>query len=100
MLTTGFDAPNIDCVAIVRPTHVAGALLSDVSGRVSACIRARRTAWFSDFGGNVLRHGPVDQIRVRENGPIGKGGEGPGQGMPRVPCADRRRLFSLSRLRL
>ena len=30
VLTTGFDAPNIDCVALLRPHHVAGAVLSDV----------------------------------------------------------------------
>jgi DNA repair protein RadD len=32
VLTTGFDAPHIDCVALLRPTHVARALLPNVLG--------------------------------------------------------------------
>ncbi|MDW8265691.1 MAG: hypothetical protein RMJ52_10185, partial [Gemmataceae bacterium] len=34
-----------------------------------------------DFGGNVLRHGPVDQIKVRER-PAEEGGRAPAKECP------------------
>jgi DNA repair protein RadD len=35
-----------------------------------------------DFGGNVLRHGPVDQIRIRDVSAGGSGGEAPAKECP------------------
>jgi DNA repair protein RadD len=65
VLTTGFDAPNIDCVALVRPTLSAG-LYYQMVGRGFRLHPSKRNCLILDFGGNLLRHGPVDQIRVKE----------------------------------
>jgi DNA repair protein RadD len=65
VLTTGFDAPHIDCVALVRPTLSAG-LYYQMVGRGFRLHPSKASCLVLDFGGNVLRHGPVDQIRVKE----------------------------------
>ncbi len=63
VLTTGFDAPNIDCVALVRPTLSPG-LYYQMVGRGFRLHPGKADCLVLDFGGNVLRHGPVDQLRV------------------------------------
>jgi len=63
VLTTGFDAPHIDCVALVRPTLSPG-LYYQMCGRGFRLHPGKRDCLVLDFGGNVLRHGPVDQINV------------------------------------
>jgi len=65
VLTTGFDAPNIDCVAMMRPTLSPG-LYYQMVGRGFRLCDGKENCLVLDFGGNVLRHGPVDAIRVRE----------------------------------
>lgn len=66
VLTTGFDAPNIDCVVLVRPTLSAG-LYYQMVGRGFRLHPSKQNCLVLDFGGNVLRHGPVDQIRVKRS---------------------------------
>lgn len=63
VLTTGFDAPNIDCVALVRPTMSPG-LYYQMVGRGFRLHPGKEDCLVLDFGGNVLRHGPVDQIKT------------------------------------
>jgi DNA repair protein RadD len=63
VLTTGFDAPHIDCVALVRPTMSPG-LYYQMVGRGFRLFPGKQNCLILDFGGNVLRHGPVDQINV------------------------------------
>lgn len=63
VLTTGFDAPHIDCVALVRPTMSPG-LYYQMVGRGFRLSPGKDDCLVLDFGGNVLRHGPVDAIRV------------------------------------
>ncbi len=63
VLTTGFDAPNIDCVALLRPTLSPG-LYYQMVGRGFRLHPGKTDCLVLDFGGNVLRHGPVDQLRV------------------------------------
>lgn len=65
VLTTGFDAPHIDCVALLRPTLSPG-LYYQMVGRGFRLHASKANCLVLDFGGNVLRHGPVDQIRVKE----------------------------------
>ena len=69
VLTTGFDAPHIDCVALLRPTMSPG-LYYQMVGRGFRLHPNKEDCLVLDFGGNVLRHGPVDQIRItqRESG--------------------------------
>jgi DNA repair protein RadD len=76
VLTTGFDAPNIDCVALLRPTLSPG-LYYQMVGRGFRLHPGKRNCLVLDFGGNALRHGPVDQIRVRETNGNNKGGLAP-----------------------
>ncbi len=63
VLTTGFDAPHIDCVALVRPTMSPG-LYYQMVGRGFRLHPGKADCLVLDFGGNVLRHGPVDAIRI------------------------------------
>ena len=65
VLTTGFDAPNIDCVAMLRPTMSPG-LYYQMVGRGFRLFPGKPNCLVLDFGGNVLRHGPVDAIRILE----------------------------------
>jgi DNA repair protein RadD len=74
VLTTGFDAPNIDCVALLRPTNSLG-LYYQMVGRAFRLHPGKADALVLDFGGNILRHGPVDQLRV-------SGGSSSGTGPP------------------
>jgi DNA repair protein RadD len=72
VLTTGFDAPNIDCVALLRPTMSPG-LYYQMVGRGFRLHTGKADCLVLDFGGNVLRHGPVDQIGMREANGDGTG---------------------------
>lgn len=63
VLTTGFDAPHIDCVALLRPTLSPG-LYYQMVGRGFRLHPSKENCLVLDFGGNVLRHGPVDDIKV------------------------------------
>ncbi len=63
VLTTGFDAPHIDCVALVRTTMSPG-LYYQMVGRGFRLHPSKENCLVLDFGGNVLRHGPVDEIQV------------------------------------
>jgi len=86
-LTTGFDAPNVDVLAVARPTQSAS-LHVQIIGRglrpVYACgmvapdsTRDFRLSQIAagpkangclllDYGGNLARHGPIDDVRVKE----------------------------------
>ncbi len=72
VLTTGFDAPNIDCVAMLRPTMSPG-LFCQCCGRGFRLHPGKENCLILDFGGNVLRHGPVDQVMAKTS----RGGNGP-----------------------
>jgi DNA repair protein RadD len=65
VLTTGFDATHIDCVALLRPTNSPG-LFYQMCGRGFRLHPGKTDCLVLDFGGNILRHGPVDQIRIHE----------------------------------
>lgn len=80
VLTTGFDAPNVDCVALVRPTLSPG-LYYQMVGRGFRLHPGKENCLVLDFGGNVLRHGPVDAIRVQEVNHRGNG-EAPAKQCP------------------
>jgi DNA repair protein RadD len=79
VLTTGFDAPGIDCVAMLRPTMSAG-LYYQMVGRGFRLNPGKANCLVLDFGGNVLRHGPVDAIRIQERS--GGQGEAPAKECP------------------
>lgn len=63
VLTEGFDAPRVDLVALLRPTLSPG-LYYQMVGRGFRVSPGKENCLVLDFGGNVQRHGPVDQVRV------------------------------------
>jgi len=65
VLTTGFDAPNVDCIVLLRPTASPG-LYYQMTGRAFRLHESKQDALVLDYGGNILRHGPVDAIAVKE----------------------------------
>lgn len=64
VLTTGFDAPNVDCVVLLRPTMSPG-LYYQMAGRGFRLSEGKTDCLILDFGGNVRRHGPIDKIQSR-----------------------------------
>ena len=82
VLTTGFDAVNTDCVVLLRPTNSAGLLIQMVGrGTRLSPQTDKQNCLVLDYGGNILRHGPVDMFRVKEPG-AGKGGDAPAKKCP------------------
>jgi DNA repair protein RadD len=91
VLTTGFDHPGVDLIALLRPTKSVGLYvqilgrglrtvyapgydISTVEGRLSAILEGpKKNCLVLDFAGNVAMHGPIDCIKVK-----GKGGKGDG----------------------
>ena len=65
VLTTGFDAPNVDCVVLLRPTASPG-LYYQMVGRGFRLHPGKSDCLVLDYGDNILRHGPVDAIQAVE----------------------------------
>jgi DNA repair protein RadD len=63
ILTTGFDAPNVDLLALMRPTLSTG-LYVQMAGRGTRLAEGKRNCLVLDFAGVVRRHGPVDMVSV------------------------------------
>ena len=82
VLTTGFDAPNTDCVVLMRPTQSAGLLLQ-MAGRGTRLSpeTGKQNCLILDYGGNIMRHGPLDMIKAKEPGK-GGGGDAPAKTCP------------------
>lgn len=64
VLSEGFDAPHIDCVAMLRPTKSPGLYYQQV-GRGFRLAEGKTDCLVLDYAGNVLEHGPVDAIKVQ-----------------------------------
>jgi DNA repair protein RadD len=75
VLTTGFNAPGVDLIALLRPTQSAG-LYVQMVGRGTRLAPAKENCLVLDFAGNVRRHGPIDLVRPKRPGD-GGGGEAP-----------------------
>ena len=65
VLTTGFDAPATDLIAMLRPTASTG-LYIQMAGRGMRTAPGKDDCLVLDFAGNVMRHGPVDAIALPE----------------------------------
>lgn len=79
VLTTGFDAPRVDCVVMLRPTMSPG-LLYQCVGRGFRLHPDKTNCLVLDFGGNIERHGPIDQIKPKDKA------KRPDQGLPAKEC--------------
>jgi DNA repair protein RadD len=75
VLTTGFNAPGVDLIALLRPTKSAG-LYVQMVGRGTRLAPNKENCLILDFAGNVRRHGPIDLVRPKRSGE-GGGGEAP-----------------------
>lgn len=75
VLTTGFDAPHTDLIAMLRPTQSTG-LYVQICGRGMRPTEGKADCLILDFAGNVVRHGPVDAIPM----PGVKGAAAKGEG--------------------
>lgn len=75
VLTTGFDAPAVDLVALVRAT-MSPVLYIQMCGRGARLAEGKDDCLILDFAQNIERHGPVDKPRIRTPGE-GGGGEAP-----------------------
>jgi DNA repair protein RadD len=62
VLTTGFDAPNIDAIVLLRATESPG-LLVQMCGRGLRLCEGKKDCIVLDYGQNILRHGPLDGIQ-------------------------------------
>jgi DNA repair protein RadD len=76
VLTTGFNVPQVDLLAMLRPTE-STSLYVQMVGRGTRCVGADINASIAngkadclvlDFAGNVRRHGPVDAVNVKRPG--------------------------------
>lgn len=72
ILTEGFDAPNIDMIALMRATKSPG-LFYQMCGRGFRPHPGKPDCMVLDFGENALRHGPVDKIKPRKSDSSGAG---------------------------
>jgi DNA repair protein RadD len=83
VLTVGFDAPNIDCVALLRPTN-SPRLYYQMVGRGFRLFHGKQDCLVLDYGGNVLLHGPVDQLAICDRkAKSGEPGETPAKECPK-----------------
>jgi DNA repair protein RadD len=64
LLTTGFDAPHVDLLCLLRPTLSTG-LYVQMIGRGTRLCPGKTDCLVLDFAGNVRRHGPVDDVQVQ-----------------------------------
>lgn len=76
VLTTGFDEPGIDLIAMLRPT-MSPIIHVQTVGRGARVCDGKDHCLFLDFAGNTERLGPINDIKVKQ-----KGAKQPGKGEP------------------
>ena len=67
VLTTGFNAPGVDLIAMLRPTKSTG-LYVQMAGRGTRLAPGKADCLVLDFAGNVARHGPIDAVKPKKPG--------------------------------
>jgi DNA repair protein RadD len=81
VFTTGFNAKHVDLLALVNATKSTG-LYVQIVGRGTRLFPGKTDCLVLDFGGNIARHGPIDDLIVKkEKKP--KDGDGTA---PMKPC--------------
>lgn len=65
VLTVGFDAPNVDLIALLRPTKSCGLYIQMV-GRGTRLHKDKTNCLVLDYGQNIERFGPIDQIKMKQ----------------------------------
>jgi DNA repair protein RadD len=64
ILSIGFDAPKVDCIAMMRPTASCGLYYQQV-GRGFRIAEGKKDCLILDYAGNVMRLGPVDDLNPK-----------------------------------
>jgi DNA repair protein RadD len=64
VLTTGFNVPGVDMIAMLRPT-LSTSLYVQMLGRGTRLAPGKSDCLVLDFSGNVIRHGPVDGLNSK-----------------------------------
>lgn len=72
VLTTGFDAPGVDLIGLLRPTKSVG-LYVQMLGRGTRLAEGKENCLILDFAGNTARHGPLDMVDGRTRKEPGEG---------------------------
>jgi len=67
VLTTGFDAPEVDMIGLLRPT-ASPVLHVQIIGRGLRPAPDKKDCLILDFAGNLMRNGPIDSPEVRVAG--------------------------------
>jgi DNA repair protein RadD len=93
VLTTGFDAPGVDLIGMLRPTK-SQSLYVQMLGRGTRIAEGKEECVVLDFAANTHRHGPVDTINSRIKAPPAKGDE-KGEAMAKE-CPECQTLCALS----
>lgn len=65
VLTTGFDAPLVDCIVMLRPTQSTG-LYVQICGRGMRLAPGKVDCLVLDYGENIARHGPITAVNPKE----------------------------------
>jgi len=73
VLTTGFDVPDIDLIAMVRPTKSPVVYVQSI-GRGLRTSPNKDHCLVLDFAGNVMRLGPIDDVHIIQKGEVEEGG--------------------------
>jgi DNA repair protein RadD len=74
ILTTGFDDPGIDLIAMLRPTN-SPVLHVQTLGRGSRISPDKENCLVLDFAGNTARLGPINDVVVKKKGKGKEGGD-------------------------
>ena len=94
VLTTGFDAPNVDMIGVMRSTDSPG-LFYQICGRGMRLSEGKTDCIIMDFGGNIEAHGAIDseEYGVKSIKKDGEAGVGPKKQCPScgqfVPAGSR-----------
>jgi DNA repair protein RadD len=72
VLTTGFNVPQVDLLAMLRPTLSTG-LYVQMVGRGTRKADGKRDCLVLDFARNVWRHGPVDSVDPKSKAAVKPG---------------------------
>jgi DNA repair protein RadD len=75
VLSTGFNVPHVDLIALMRGTQSTGLYVQQV-GRAFRCAPGKKNALILDFANVIRMHGPVDAVSVlpksgRDEGKVG-----------------------------
>lgn len=91
VLTTGFDAPSIDLIAMLRPT-LSVSLYVQMAGRGMRVAPGKADCLVLDFAGVVSMHGPITDVD-----PGGRSGDGEGEAMiPAKECESCHELCAVA----